>query len=470
MDNRVAGRFSLQRARYGALVVAHFMTGACSGGGSSDDTPVAEVTVAPEITAWLRREAIPFETPLVRDDRRDLEGLGALIGDARVVSLGEATHGTREFFQMKHRILDYLVKEKGFTHFAMEASWPEMNRIDDWVLGGKGDPEVLLSGQYFWTWRTSAVLTMMRWTREYNASRGSAPPVHFLGFDMQHPGMAIYNVQQFLEPIDPEGATWAGERYRCVDANSTSGAWPKWYTDRSETYQNECRGNIDKVYEFLANRTALFEAATSASAFARALQSARLIQQFDDMAARRMDFARDRAMAENIEWLLDHAGPEAKIVLWAHNMHVNDRRGATGSFLRDTFGSQMIIVGFTFYEGEFIAETPSYYSTTSAPPGLDTQWVGPAPAQSYEWFFHEAGPRFILDLRNRDLRSPATSWLAGPRARRRIGTGFKPMEAYRYFVSNSQLPLEFDAMIFFDQGHHSNILPFVPPNRFDGTR
>lgn len=136
------------------------------------------------VVSWLRDHALPFDTPVVREDRSDLSFLESLIGDARIVSLGEATHGTREFFQMKHRILDYLAEEMGFRLFAMEATWPEMNRIDDWVHGGEGDPAVLLSGQYFWTWNTQEVMDLITWAREFNSGRPPEDHVSVLGFDM----------------------------------------------------------------------------------------------------------------------------------------------------------------------------------------------------------------------------------------------------------------------------------------------
>src|SRR5512147_1133880 len=107
---------------------------------------------------WLRGAAVPFGQIDPGDKLDDLEPLRQIVGNARIVSLGEATHGTREFFQMKHRILRFLVERMGFTAFAIEATWPEANRLDRYVRTGEGDPAVLLSGLYFWTWNTDEVL------------------------------------------------------------------------------------------------------------------------------------------------------------------------------------------------------------------------------------------------------------------------------------------------------------------------
>jgi erythromycin esterase-like protein len=129
-----------------------------------------------------------------------MQALKSLIGDARIVSLGEATHGTREFFQLKHRLLEFLATEMGFTIFSIEANMPEAYRLNDYVLNGTGDPAELLRGMYFWTWNTEEVLEMIRWMREFNASgRGR---VQFTGFDMQTPTVALDIVQQFIQRYD----------------------------------------------------------------------------------------------------------------------------------------------------------------------------------------------------------------------------------------------------------------------------
>jgi hypothetical protein len=99
-----------------------------------------------------------------------MQALKQLIGNARIVSLGEATHGTREFFQLKHRMLEFLATEMGFTIFSIEANMPEAYRLNDYVLNGTGDPAELLRGMYFWTWNTEEVLEMIRWMRAFNAS------------------------------------------------------------------------------------------------------------------------------------------------------------------------------------------------------------------------------------------------------------------------------------------------------------
>src|SRR5205085_3617532 len=128
---------------------------------------------------WLKKHALPFDTEQAGTGFDDLRGLSAIVGNARIVSLGEATHGTHEFFAMKHRVLEYLVENLGFTVFAIEAALPECDAINDYVVDGAGDASTALAGQHFWTWNTDEVLDMIQWMRNYNLSRGSKPPVHF---------------------------------------------------------------------------------------------------------------------------------------------------------------------------------------------------------------------------------------------------------------------------------------------------
>jgi erythromycin esterase len=135
-----------------------------------------------EQQAWLRAAIIPFETADAGRGFADLQPLRKLIGDARIVALGEATHGTSEFFGMKHRLTEFLVTELGFTLFAVEANMPEAYRVNEYVLTGKGDPKELLRGMYSWTWDTQEVLDMILWMRRFNESGKGR--VQFLGFDM----------------------------------------------------------------------------------------------------------------------------------------------------------------------------------------------------------------------------------------------------------------------------------------------
>src|ERR1700731_372758 len=149
---------------------------------------------------WLAANAIRLNTVEAGHGFADMQPLKKIIGEARIVALGEATHGTREFFQLKHRMLEFLAAEKGFTIFSIEANMPEAYRLNDFVLNGRGDPAALLKGMYFWTWNTEEVLNMILWMREFN--RSGKGRIEFTGFDMQTPTIAMDIVRTFVTAHD----------------------------------------------------------------------------------------------------------------------------------------------------------------------------------------------------------------------------------------------------------------------------
>ena len=178
---------------------------------------------ADPIVEWIRSHAIPLKTPEAGNGFDDLRPLQKLIGEARIVSLGEATHGSREFFQLKHRMLEFLASEMGFTIFSIEANMPEAYRLNDYVLEGKGDPAQLLRGMYFWTWDTEEVLAMIRWMREFNKSGKGR--VQFTGFDMQTPTVAAGIVRDFTSRYDAPFVTDVDEA-RKMSETSNANAGP----------------------------------------------------------------------------------------------------------------------------------------------------------------------------------------------------------------------------------------------------
>jgi erythromycin esterase-like protein len=162
--------------------------------------------------AWLKATAIEVKAVEPGTSFGDLQKLKAVIGDARIVSLGEATHGTREIFQMKHRLTEFLASELGFTIFSIEANMPEAYRLNDYVLTGSADPKALMKGMYFWTWNTEEVLAMVEWMRQFNASGEGR--IQFTGFDMQTARVAIEIVEGFLGKMDADYAARVQSVYR----------------------------------------------------------------------------------------------------------------------------------------------------------------------------------------------------------------------------------------------------------------
>lgn len=173
----------------------------CAIGQDQPSSPAASEQKSPA-TDWIKANAVQFKTPEAGNGFDDLAGLDAIVGEARVVSLGEPTHGTREAFQMKHRLLEYLVEKKGFSIFSIEANVPESYALNEYIVDGKGDPKKLITGMYFWTWRTEEVLAMVEWMRAWNVKHPEKP-VMFTGFDMQTPDVAAGIASKFAKEHAP---------------------------------------------------------------------------------------------------------------------------------------------------------------------------------------------------------------------------------------------------------------------------
>jgi erythromycin esterase len=430
--------------------------------------------IPPETTAWLRENVVPFDTTQPGAPNSDLIDLKGIIGDARIVALGEATHGTQEFFQMKHRLLEFLVEEMDFHVFAMEAHWAESTLINHYVHTGEGDATELLANLGYWTWQTEEVLDLIEWIRAYNQN-SDHPPVSFYGFDMQNARGAIDQLIAYFESIDPDSAELARERLACFCRYQDYNYQQIEYAQQPAATKGECRQDLQVVLDVLLTHQTAYEALSSPAAFAVALQHARVVQQAERMAAVAESFtdfprdwfnARDEAMAENVKWVLDHTGPDGRIVLWAHNVHIQTtdwvfkgtRYRPMGTHLRQEYGDRLVVFGFTFHSGAFNAL--DYDTATDTYAGLKAHQAGPLASSSYEQYLHSAGlPRFFLDLRQIAAGSCAGSWLLEPRWLHFVGATYDPEsrpEDNAYLVL---LPEAFDVLIHFDETTPSLLLP-----------
>ena len=460
-------------ARIFFLVVALGLASGCGQGGTppTAPSPVAPPPAEPaappapapppvptEAAEWIEANAHPFDGSHLSLPNEGIAFLRDIVGDARVVSLGENTHGARDFFEMKARILRFLVEEMGFNTFAIEATWPESRRLDRYVRTGEGDPAKLLSALYFWTWNTESVLEMIEWMRAHNEAGGD---IGFHGFDMQYPGMALHNVREYIREVDPGRTVVVAEQLRClsIHANDHRGDWPgSRYRDQPDAYRERCGASLDKARELLLANREEYEAAAGGDAFEVALQSLRVAFQYHLQAIGEQQ--RDESMAENTEWISRRIGPEGRMVLWAHNYHVSTRPDAQGSYLRETFGDDMVVVGFSHEGGRFTAVG------VGGSAGRSKFELDALLPDSYEHYLSSASsPRLVLDLRDRDPDAPGTSWLAGERMFRDIGAVYDA-EDPEGFWHLAPLAEWFDVIIQFERTRATTVLPFRYPDSF----
>jgi erythromycin esterase-like protein len=401
---------------------------------------------------------------------RDYDPLLDLIGDARVVLLGEASHGTHEFYRERARITQRLIAERGFTAVAVEADWPDAYRVNRWVRGTGRDTvaaDALGDFERFprWMWRNRDVLAFITWLREYNDAPGDgARKVGFYGLDLYSLFGSIEAVIRYLDEIDPEAALQARRRYGCFDhfGEDSQAYGYAAQLDISASCEHEV---VQQLLELQRRGAELSrqDSGIPEDEFFYAEQNARLVKNAEEyyrsMFRGRVSSwnLRDRHMAETLEALLAHfdrKGRRTKVVVWEHNSHIGDARATSmgdlgewnvGQLIRERHGMNAVLVGFTTYTGTVTAA-----SDWDAP--AERKRVRPGLPGSFEALFHSVGvPDLLLPLRGARGRDRLVAALGEPRLERAIGVIYRPETERLSHYFEARLPEQFDAVIHFDE-------------------
>src|SRR5262245_8464119 len=304
--------------------------------------------VSDDVVAWVKDNAVPLATAEPGSSGADLASLRAMMGDARVVAMGEATHGTREFFQLKHRVIEYCVTELGFNIIAFEALYGSTLAVNDYVLGGKGSAtEALARGLRLDFWNTEEVLALVEWVRAWNARHDRK--VKFYGFDMQWAPPAARHLVDYLRQVAPDLAAASevplapllcNERLGCSEVRALAGA--------ARVAILTCVKTILSAFD--AARVPWINRSSDLEWHLARLSAVNIEQNVRAPAGShyQMFTWRDRCMADNVRGVLEAEGPHAKVLLWAHNAHVQRARyvfGARmmGGFLHSAFGAQQVV-------------------------------------------------------------------------------------------------------------------------------
>jgi erythromycin esterase-like protein len=395
----------------------------------------------------------------------DYDSLLDLVGDARFVLIGEASHGTHEFYRERAQITKRLIFQRGFNAVAVEADWPDAYRINRFVHGVSEDVDSVeaLSGfKRFpqWMWRNADVLDFVGWLRGHNDEQVFEDrKCGFYGLDLYSLHASIEAVLDYLRKVDPEAAKRAREHYSCFEH----------FGKEIQTYgyaagfglTPTCEDAV--VQELVALRRKAMEylqrdGQVAADAYFCAEQNARVVQNAEEyyrsMFRREISSwnLRDTHMMESLISLADHLGKQeapAKIVVWAHNSHLGDARATQmsergefnlGQLVRQRFRKEAVLIGFTTYEGTVTAA-----SDWDAP--AERKNVRPGHRESYEALFHDVDlPRFFLDLRRNDISTA----LRTERLERAIGVIYRPETEMISHYFNARLSDQFDAVLHFD--------------------
>ncbi len=396
-------------------------------------------------------------------DARDYDPLVELIGDARFVLLGEASHGTHEFYHERARITERLIQEKGFTAVAVEGDWPDAYRVNRYVRAASDDSfavEALADFRRFpaWMWRNTDVVEFAEWLRAHNdALPPSANKAGFYGLDLYSLHASMEAVLRYLEKVDPEAAKQARSRYACFDHFGEDTQVYGFLTGTGIT--KSCQDEVVSQLVELQRRAAEFARRDGRIAQEEAFyaeQNARLVKNAEEyyrsMFLKEVSTwnLRDRHMAETLDALagyLDQQGARAKIVVWAHNSHVGDARATEmgqrgemniGQMARQRYGRDAVLVGFTTDHGTVTAA-----SDWGGP--AERKRVRPALPASCEAIFHDTGlDRFLL-------RDRTIDGLREPRLERAIGVIYRPETERISHYFRARLADQFDAVLHFDE-------------------
>ena len=397
----------------------------------------------------------------------DYDPLMNLIGDARFVLLGEASHGTHEFYRARAEITKRLITEKGFVAVAVEADWPDAYRVNRYVRGLNDDPtarDALAGFKRFpiWMWRNTDVLDFIEWLRAHNTGLPpDARKTGFYGLDLYSLHASIEAVISYLEKVDPEAAKRARYRYSCFEhfGEDTQAYGYAAGFNLSKSCEDEVVAQLIELQQHTSDY-AKRDGRVAEDEFFYAEQNARLAKDAEEyyrtMFRGRVSSwnLRDRHMTETLEALvahLDREGGGTKVVVWAHNSHVGDARATSmgsegelniGQLVRERHGRETVLVGFSTYTGTVTA-APDW----GAP--LERKRVRPALPGSYEALFHQVGlSNFLLPSPN---DSQAANALRGPRLERAIGVIYLPKTERVSHYFHARLPEQFDAVLHFDE-------------------
>ncbi len=389
-------------------------------------------------------------------------------GDARVVLLGEASHGTSEFYRARAAITRRLVERHGFDIVAVGADWPDAASIDRYVRHRpKREGEEAPFGRFpTWMWRNREVDEFVRWLRRRNEARERGDMAGFYGLDLYNMGGSIRAVIDYLDEVDPESAAVARERYGCLTPWSRN---PQAYGRMalSEGY-GRCEAQVVQMLRELLQKRMEYvgedgDAWLDAAANARLVKNAEQYYRAMYYGSAESWNLRDTHMFETLCQILDARGPDSKAVVWAHNSHIGNAAHTEmgrvreelniGQLVKERFGARARLIGFGTHSGTVAA-------ATDWDGEMEVKQVRASLEGSYERICHDAGvPRFLLDLREGAADEAAVEGLMAPRLERFIGVIYRPETERWSHYAEAVLPEQFDAWIWFDETEAVTLLP-----------
>lgn len=407
-------------------------------------------------TARLDARLKHIEFPLAEDV--DLDPLIRRIGDARFVLLGEASHGTSEYYRWRDRLSRRLIAEQGFSFIAVEGDWPDCYRVNRFVKGypdaGESAHGVLHAFERWptWMWANQEVVELAEWLREYNRGRPVERQAGFYGLDVYSLWESMEAVEKYLTQVDPEAAARARRAYGCFDPYEED---VQEYAMATALVPTSCEDEAVRMLSELRRKGPEYredgrEAFFNAEQNALTVRNAELYYRTMVRGGSASWNVRDTHMVETLERLMAHHGPNARAIVWEHNTHVGDARATdmaragmvnVGQLVRESHGDAgVVLVGFASHRGSVIAAEAwgAPMQRMEVPPGREGSW---------EAILHAAAPHDRLLVFSPDEPEE----MREPRGHRAIGVVYNPAhERFGNYVP-TVLPLRYDALLYLDR-------------------
>ena len=268
------------------------------------------------VLSWIQQNAIPIRHIEAGNGFSDLQPLKEILKDVKIVGLGESTHGTREFFQVKHRLLEFLVTEMEFTAFALEASYAACQPINDYVLTGKGDLATVLTGQGYVVWDTEEMANLIEWLRNYNQTLPAEKKVKFYGLDNSNNAFGRKEILSYISKVAPEKVVATDSLFLLL-ANAEK-KWPMKIDAETEKILLHSMPHLQDLYEFLSSNREEFVKNSSSKEFDQSLKYLGVMKQWVQTNTKALHppfidgtIIRSLSMADNLIYLVDQEGPDA---------------------------------------------------------------------------------------------------------------------------------------------------------------
>ena len=404
----------------------------------------------------LKDKLIPLKATKAVNDYEDLDKLQVILKDKKIIAMGEATHGTKEFFQMKHRMFEFLVEKMGYRLFAIEGNFGDAQIVNDYILNGIGNVNDSVKSLNSLVWETEEVVDMVEWMRNYNKDPAHKSKVKFYGFDIQSAHNNSARILDYIKKVDTNNFLEFQKVLLDVDNNRIDLS--------SKDMLVYIKENTEELKTVFKKNKQSYIKKSSISEYEIASQDLSVIIQFieyttiknvtDLKEVTKRTNMRDYYMAQNVKWILDYEKQfgNDKIMLWAQNGHVTKKMPnytSMGENLKKIFNDKLYVIGFDFYEGSFRAipsdNRGNYLSTHFAKFNVNKPDIN-----SFAYNFEKSAiPLSFIDFKSASKDINIAAWLSQPQLIHMVG------DAYNGNINEYMMPQvpinSYDGLIFINK-------------------